>query len=145
MTVSKYAALSADWLYAAVSVHQSAELLKKALSDEHLDFERGNLFAADGILFEFAVRSYRKETMSLLVEHFEKHFAKRAEPKSSVGDVEEDFDDYSKPLSETSFTVMKENFEYVVDQWCDAVAEVDKDIMVKLNVLFAGPPPIQTA
>ena len=64
-------------------VHQSIELIERVFGDEHLDFERSNLFAADGILFEFAVRYYRRETMLTLVEHFEKHFAKRAESNES--------------------------------------------------------------
>ena len=137
---------AADWLYRSVCVPRMADSLERALRCEHLDFERSNLFAADGILFEFAVRYYRRETMLTLVEHFEKHFAKRAESnESSDGDVEEDFDDYHELISETSFAEMKENFEIIVGQYRCKIAAVDEDIMAKLKAFFADPPPSQAA
>ena len=138
--------LATEWLYKTVCVPRIANSLGRALRNEQLDFERSNLFAADGILFEFAVRYYRRETMLTLVEHFEKHFAKRAESnESSDGDVEEDFDDDYELISETSFAEMKENFEYVVDQFRVSITAVDEDIMAKLNAFFADPPPSQAA
>ena len=39
---------------------------------------------------------------------------------------------------------MKENFEYVVEQFCVSTTAVDEG-MAKLNAFFADPPPSQAA
>ena len=129
--------MAAQYLYGAVSV-QSERCVAVALNNADVDFERTNLFAANGELFERAIRCYHKGVFELLMDHFRKHFLPQpASSDNNNEEEEEDFDDYSKKILPTPFSEMKENFEVLVDLWSENISEIDKPVMAELNTIFA--------
>ena len=138
--------MAAQFLFGAVSV-QSERYVVQALNNPDLDFERTNLFAANGKLFERAIRCYHKGVFELLMDHFKKHFLYRqsleipqpAAPDSDIKEEEEeeDFDDYSRYILPTKFSEMKEIFEVLVDLWSELILEIDEAAMAELKRMFA--------
>ena len=139
--------MAAQFLFGAVSV-QSERYVVQALNNPDLDFERTNLFAANGKLFERAIRCYHKGVFELLIDHFKKHFLYRQSleiPQHSAdcnaeaeeGEEEEDFDDYSKYILPTPFSEMKENFETITQMDLIDLSAVDEATMAELKRMFA--------
>ena len=116
-----------------------AKRVRYALSDVDLCLERTNLFAADGELFVIAARNYNKDVFALLMDHFKKHFLSRkslelSQPSPDIDIEEEDFDDFSKDILPTPFSVMRDNFEGALHAWHLVLEE---PIMAELNTVFA--------
>ena len=138
--------MAAQYLYRAVS-NQNEECVVVAFNNIDLDFERTNLFAANGELFERAIRCYHKGVFELLMDHFKKHFLYRQSleiPQHSADcddeaeeEEEEDFDDYSRYILPTKFSKMRENFDFLVDLWSELILGIDEVTMAELKRMFA--------
>ena len=110
-------------------------------------FERTNLFAANGVLFEQALWRGNTEILTCLTVHFIEHFSLcQWECPHTCADIEDDDDDYfeddddlTRPIPPTSYSQMRRNFNNALFNWRTAAGNsAVKPIVDAFREYFAG-------
>ena len=139
----------ADFLFTAVS-HGDAALVRDILAGKHASApffssspsssttdkdgkslrEWGNMFAADGALFERAVRRGDAAILRALMDHFNRHFRESAADTTAPDSThdnddgdDEDFQDMDAPLHPTSLLEMRRSFDTVLRDWPTTISK----------------------
>ena len=109
-------------------------------------FERTNLFAANGVLFEFALWRGSTDILTFLTAHFVAHFSDRLAGNNS-DDYCFDDDDDVKPIPPTTYARMRCNFNNALFNWRTAASSTNvKTIVDAFSAYFAdeeGPADVQ--